>query len=244
VHSFVAVARERMAAGLGLRAAARSLVTRRKPSIRLGAPSRFAEGAWVRVKSEARVRETLDARDRLRGLWFVPAQWAYCDGVYQVSRVVRRMLDDHGTMRAISRTVLLDGPSCGGVHGDAGCGRYCPMMFRDDWLEPAEAPAEAPPPSTGKVRVKSVEAIEATLDRHRRHDGIRFMPEMRDFAGAVVDVDQRVTRVFELDAWRPLTIEAFLLRGLACTGAALGDDGPCHRACPFIWHGDWVEKLA
>src|SRR5260221_7718468 len=126
--------------GLGIKSGLVRLVRPPKPGPHLGRPSRFHEGNWVRVHGRDGVAATLDAGQRLRGLYFVPEQWNYCGGVYQVEQVLRRMIDDRGRFRAISGTVLLAGVDCGGPLGTAGCGRRCPLMFRDEWLEPVSAP--------------------------------------------------------------------------------------------------------
>jgi hypothetical protein len=132
--------------GLGIKSGLVRLLRPPKAGPHLGKPSRFAAGEWVRVRGKDSVRATLDANDKLRGLYFVPEQWNYCERVFQVEQVLRRMVDDRGRFRAVSGTVLLAGADCGGPSGTAGCGRRCPLMFRDEWLEPAsmlDAPRSA-----------------------------------------------------------------------------------------------------
>ncbi|HZD66518.1 MAG TPA: hypothetical protein VE152_10520, partial [Acidimicrobiales bacterium] len=102
---------------------------------RLGRPSGFEEGEWVRVKPAEEIRATLDATGSLRGLWFTEGQWSYCGRTFQVDRVVRRMLDDQYRMRSISRATALSGVTCQGLDGRSGCGRHCALLFRDEWLE-------------------------------------------------------------------------------------------------------------
>src|SRR5438067_1201750 len=76
-----------------------------------------------------------------------------------------RMLDDSGVFRPISRTVLLEGVNCGGIDGSHGCGKECPLMFRDEWLVPAAAPVQSAERAAGSlVRVRSEQEIRATLD--------------------------------------------------------------------------------
>ena len=162
-HGAVARLRWRLAQGLGLRSGLRAAIDTLRPAPRakvaphLGRPSRFAVGDWVRVRDRAAVEATLDAGRRMRGLVWVPSQWEACGRVYRVQKQVRRIVDDAGTMRAVSGTVLLEGCDCGGDAGDAGCGRRCPLMFRDAWLEPAAPPVERTiPREGGTVRVLSL----------------------------------------------------------------------------------------
>lgn len=206
-----------------------------------GAASRFPVGSWVRVLDREALRATLDESARLRGLKFVPTQWETCGQVYRVEKHVRRMRDDHGRIRAISGTVLLEGVTCAGRGPEpAGCGRHCPLMFRDEWLEPAEAPHRAPPlPFAGMhAHVRSLDEIRATLDVFGRRDGLTFMPEMASFAGKRFRVAGRLPQVFEYDRWTPPRAPIYVLEGLQCSGSAC--PGGCDRACALLWHGDWL----
>lgn len=246
-------------AGLGLRSGyGRIRTPPPAPSTHLGAPSRFSAGQLVRVRSRTELRATLDSLHRSRGLAFVPAQWSTSGRVYRVDRSVRRLVDDRGGLRPVSRTVLLEGASCDLGGDQLGCGRHCPLLFRDEWLEPVngatadgktttEAATSSPDRSTPAsalatwARVRPLNQIRATLDRAGRTDGVTFMPEMTRFAGARLSIVRQLTRVFEFDAWRPTRAPIYLLAGAQCTGAALGEEGPCDRACMLLWHGDWIE---
>jgi hypothetical protein len=243
-HTTVARVRGRLSRGLGIRSGVRRAL-RGQPRVdrRLGEPSRFEVGSYVRVLDEPAVRATLDAGDRLRGLAFVPTQWAACGKVYRVAAHVRRMRDDHGRYRPIARTVLLEGVTCAGEGPEpAGCGRHCPLMFRDDWLEPARAPHHGPPAARGGLhaRVRDPDEIFAGLDLHGRRDGVTFYPQMAALAGRRFAVANRLTRVFEHDRWVDTPRPVYLLDGVHCDGSALGDRGPCHRACALVWHEDWL----
>jgi CelD/BcsL family acetyltransferase involved in cellulose biosynthesis len=244
-HSFVERVRARLARGLGVKSSVRRLFAPPKPPRDpLGAASRFAPGDWVRVVEPERVRATLDRHGRDHGLSFVPTQWETCGGVYRVSRLVRRIRDDHGSMRPIGHTVLVEGVTCAGCGVEpAGCGRHCPLMFRDAWLEPADAPRREPPgPSAGRhARVRSVEQIKKGLDLHGRRDGLMFMPEMAGHAGKRFRVLQRLPRVFEYDRWVETRTPIYTLEGLNCSGAILKSKGPCDRACALLWHADWLD---
>lgn len=122
---------------------------RRTPPPQLGAPSRFAAGSWVRILEPERIFATLDAHKQSRGLLWAWQQWPYCGTVHRVLRPVQRMMDDAYTMRPISGTVLLDSVPCSGPLQRHGCGRDCPMMFRDEWLEAVPPPEAIPEAISG-----------------------------------------------------------------------------------------------
>jgi hypothetical protein len=246
----------RIGLGLGIRSGLKRLV--RPPPLvpRTGEASRFPPGSWLRVLSADRIRATLDSGGRTRGLAFVPVQWDTCGGTYRVKQPVMRLRDDHGRMRPVTRTVLLEGATCAGSGGDAasvqdaarsareekGCGRHCPLMFRDEWLERAEEPAHHPPSAYMGLRahILDLDEIRAGLDLHGRHQGVTFLPEMAAYAGKRFHVVGKITKVFEYDRWVPTRGALYLLEGLACTGRALEEAGPCDRACALLWHEDWL----
>ena len=236
----------RMKQGLGIKSGILRLLDRAPavpPHDPLGAPSRFAEGDWVRVRDEEGLRERLDGRSRLRGLDFTSGQWATCSKAYRVSKRVRRIIDDRGRMRPVSRTVLLAGVDCT-TCSTGGCGRHCAMMYRDEWLEPAEPPSEdlgAPRGDARFARIRSLEQILGQLDQLGQREGLLFMPEMARYAGDRVRILRQLSRVFEYDRWRKPPHPIYLFDGLHCTGGILGSDGPCDRACRLLWHADWTE---
>jgi hypothetical protein len=228
--------------GLRMGYGVRTNLKRIFPSQRAGEPSRFAEGDWVRVLDAERIRATLDPRSRTRGLLFLDYQWPFCGGTYRVQRVMTRMIDDSGIFRPISRTVLLEGVDCGGVSGREGCGRHCPIMFRDEWLEPAAAPAPRFERVVGScARVRPLAEIRATLDWLGKRDGLMFMPEMERWCGGVFRVTRRVQRVFECESHTRPRSPIYILDGLQCSGAVLAKKGPCDRRCSILWHADWLS---
>jgi hypothetical protein len=205
-----------------------------------GKPSSYAIGDWVRVNDADAIRATLDGRGALRGMTFTGPQWAYCGKTFQVDGVVRRIMNDFGVMRAVGRTVSLVGVTCGGPHNQGGCGRACPLLFRDEWLEPSSAEHADPPGEQRYARVKALDAIRATLAPDGRRDGVVFVPEMAKFAGARLPVAKRVEPV-RPTWWRRGRGEWYVLAGARCSGAILAAEGPCHRGCGLLWHRDWLE---
>lgn len=213
----------------------------RGPAVPLGEPSRFRVGDWVRVRDADEIRATLDAHDRLRGLLFTEAQWTYCGHTYRVDRVLRRLLDSGRRFKTIARTVSLDAVTCDGLDGTTGCGHSCSLYFRDEWLEPSTESAHVPREWGAWMRVRPWEEILRTLDRRGRREGLTAMPELEQYAGQTFPVVRRVE-----DAGAPIPaykkpLEAFILAGVRCTGAALAPLGQCDRNCAIFWHRDWLE---
>ena len=210
----------------------------------LGVVSQFPEGSWVRVRDEASIRKTLDASLCLRGLRSTAGQWKTCSNVYRVAKVVRRVVDDERCIRPVSSTVLLHGLDCTTNGAGAACGRYCPTWYRDEWLEPADPPAQEPQEHHGTLRcarIRPLEQILSRLDLLGQREGLAFMPEMGRYSGTRARILQRVSHVLEYNRWVGLRGGICILEGLHCTGAVLGSDGPCDRACRFLWHTDWLE---
>lgn len=235
----------RYAPGLGplraLKRAARRLPDRFSPHVGEGKPSRFGVGDYVRVRDVPAVRTTLDARGTLRGLEFTGPQWAYCDKTFRVQSVVTRMMNDAGRMRRVARTVTLEGVTCDGPGRDAGCGRACPLLFRDEWLEPSTADvAEPAEPAARYATVKPVAEIAASLDRAGRRDGVMFAPAMNAYAGRRYAVHKRVEAV-AATFWRRPRGEWYVLEGVRCLGEVLNGESPCHRGCGLLWHRDWLD---
>jgi CelD/BcsL family acetyltransferase involved in cellulose biosynthesis len=242
-HTLVQRIRGRIDAGLGIKSGIARVLHPPPPRDPLGEPSAFEPGAWVRVKPLEQLHETLDDDDRTRGLAFTGAQWETPGKVFRVVKQVRRLRDDHGRFRPVARTVLLDGVDCvGDLAEHAGCGRRCPMMYRDEWLEPASAPQRGPTSAriVRHARVRDLDEILAGLDPWGRRDGLTFMPEMRAYTGKRHTIASTLDRVFEYDRWTAPPKPIYILEDLCCTGAVVGDRGPCDRACALLWHEDWL----
>ena len=105
----------------------------------------YVVGDWVRVRSLAEIRATLDADGALEGMPFMAEMERYAGKVARVFRVVDRLYDYGGNKRlrwTRGSAVLLRTLRCdGSAHG--GCQAACYIMWKPAWLEPASPPETA-----------------------------------------------------------------------------------------------------
>ncbi len=211
-----------------------------RDGVDLGEPSRFHVGDWVRVKSVAEIRTTLDSNDELRGRKFLSNHRAYSGRTYRVERVIRRRPTHAYRMEKLSRTVALEDAICDAPDGTVGCGHACSLFFLDEWLEPSRAEESEPRAFTQTAKVKPYGEIAATLDAKGRLDGISFSPEMAAYAGREFPVVRQVEDIgVTLPKWKQPRAAFFILDGVRCSGQPRG--GHCDRNCGLFWHRSWLE---
>lgn len=220
------------------------LVRRQKRApVATGKPSAFPVGSIVRVKDAAAIGPLLDQRGRTRGLEWMASQWSSCGRTFRVQGHLRRMIDDAGVWRSVSRTVILEDVTCGVLSECDACGRECPIFFRDEWLEAADGvPERDERPYPFRVTVRTAEEIRRTLDAGGGTHGLKLMPEMLRYAGRSFGA-RKVERSGELSQIVPVEGDFYVLEHLQCDGTILRD-GPCERRCSLIWHGAWLRVEA
>jgi len=110
-------------------------------------------GEMVEVKTKEEILETLDERDRTRGLRFDREMLRYCGRRGRVLRRVDHIINEKtGKMLAInSDCIIIDGFVCtGDLH------RFCPRSifpyWRESWLNRVDEPAPSVPSSTPTSR--------------------------------------------------------------------------------------------
>ena len=92
------------------------------------------------------------------------------------------------------------------------------------------------------VRVKSAEAIAATLDAEGKNLGLAFEPEMKRYAGGVFQVEFPVRKIIQEETGlMSLLTGTVALRGLACQGICVRN---CPRANTLYWREIWLERVA
>lgn len=94
-----------------------------------------------------------------------------------------------------------------------------------------------------RVRVRSVQEIEATLNHSRRLRGCSFALEMEQYCGTMQRVLKPVERFVDERDYRILKTRGIvILEGLTCQG--MGSFGRCDRNCYFFWREEWLEKIS
>ncbi|WP_169981223.1 hypothetical protein [Microbispora sp. H10836] len=92
------------------------------------------------------------------------------------------------------------------------------------------------------VRVKSREAIVATLDTKRLNRGMGFEEEMARYCGRVARVAARVERCIDEKTGRMLQMKnpCIILDGVVCAGVYKAN---CPRAFVPFWREIWLERV-
>ena len=92
-----------------------------------------------------------------------------------------------------------------------------------------------------RVRVKSADAIRATLDPQGKHRGMSFVPvEMLTHCGQEYQVHKRVGTIFLEESRQNRKLKnTVLLSGVQCQGIGLD----CDRSCYLFWREAWLEKV-
>jgi hypothetical protein len=104
-------------------------------------PFHVKAGDLVRVKSYPEVLETLDAKNKHRGMYFGSEEVPYCGKTFKIRAVVRRIIHEQtGKMVNLrGNNVILDGAWCGARYSDRRM--FCPRaifpIWREQWLESA-----------------------------------------------------------------------------------------------------------
>lgn len=102
------------------------------PTLSLG----LRPGEWVRVKIKEEILQTLDRRNRNRGLWFDREMLRYCGGRFRVLKRVDRLIEEKSgrLVRLKTPCVILDGVTARGEFY-----RFNPqndyILWREIWLE-------------------------------------------------------------------------------------------------------------
>lgn len=133
---------------------ARQFATVRREARRLDAgasagtlsPLGLKPGDWVRVKSAAAIRATLDADDRFERLAYMDVVMdRFCGRTLQVRTRVERFFDERTwRMMKLRNVVLLEGAYClpdvDAPVSWAGCQRHCFLFWKEAWLERVPGP--------------------------------------------------------------------------------------------------------
>jgi hypothetical protein len=104
--------------------------------------------------------------------------------------------------------------------------------------------ATAPALKAGdRVRVRSHQEIQATLNPWGELKGCSFMEGMTQYCGTSQRVFKSIERFMDERNYQMRKAHGIvLLEGVLCEGTdALGR---CDRSCLFFWREEWLEKIA
>jgi hypothetical protein len=101
----------------------------------LGICNSYVVGDLVKVRSFDEIAKTLDERDSLEGLPFMPEMRQYCGQNARVFRCADKIWDYNRSqkIRRLKDAVLLIGLRCSGSDHD-GCQAGCYLIWKTDWL--------------------------------------------------------------------------------------------------------------
>ena len=115
-------------------------VSERKVSQDVNRPLRLRAGDWVEVKSAEQILATLDSRQCVSGLPFMPEMLQYCGKRFRVFKAAHKTADviESFSIRRMENTVHLEGLRCDGEsHG--GCQAGCLLFWKECWLTRVDA---------------------------------------------------------------------------------------------------------
>jgi hypothetical protein len=126
------------------------------------------------------------------------------------------------------------------------------LVYLQNWLRRRSRPSLAAPGAQAqptpalqagdRVRVRSRQEIQASLNEWNALGGCGFMEEMWAYCGTTQQVLKPVTRFLdERDYKIKRGRRVVILEDVTCQGTL--DFGPCDRNCFFFWREEWLEKI-
>ena len=125
-------------------------------------------GELVRVKPLDQILETLDTRNRNRGMLFAPEMVRFCGSTFKVSKRVYRIIDEKkGCMMEFSNPcIILQNVYCLSEFSEhrVFCPRSIYPYWREIWLERVSPNSEAAAPSLHAIRTLGAVANHGSID--------------------------------------------------------------------------------
>jgi hypothetical protein len=155
-------------------------------------------GEWVEVRSLSEIMKTLDERQTLDGLPFMPEMLQYCGKRFRVYKVAHKTCDtiENYVIRRMDNAVHLEGVRCDGS-GHGGCQAGCMVFWKDAWLRRVpRADGSASPggaPSEPDASPTSLEALQraARLPQGEGETEERYRCQATDLLKATQEVRHR-----------------------------------------------------
>lgn len=93
-----------------------------------------------------------------------------------------------------------------------------------------------------RVRVRSREEINSTLDPFKELKGCAFLPDMYQYCGTQQRVLKPMQRFMDERDYKLKKVRGvILLEHVICSGTPVF--GPCDRCCFLFWREEWLEKI-
>jgi hypothetical protein len=136
-------------------------------------PLGLHSGEWVSVRSVEEILATLDDRQSLGGLPFMPEMLQYCGKTFRVFKTAHKTCDTTGSfiIRRMTNAVHLEGLRCDGeAHG--GCQAGCLLFWKEAWLKRAAddrtlAGDSDPRPESERGEARDAVDLSPLFDRTR-----------------------------------------------------------------------------
>jgi hypothetical protein len=124
---------------------------------RTESPLNLRAGEWVEVRSAAEILATLDDKQTLGGLPFMPEMLQYCGKRFRVYKSAHKTCDTikFYIIYKMDATVHLEDVRCDGS-GHDGCQAKCLIFWKEAWLKrvpDGDAPAAQPVPAAAMTTV-------------------------------------------------------------------------------------------
>ena len=96
--------------------------------------------------------------------------------------------------------------------------------------------------SGDRVKVRSREEIDSTLDPFKELKGCAFLPAMYQYCGTQQRVLKSMQHFMDERDYKLKKVRGvILLENIICDGAPAF--GPCDRCCFLFWREEWLEKI-
>jgi len=93
-----------------------------------------------------------------------------------------------------------------------------------------------------RVKVRSWDEIQPTLDPFKELKGCAFLPEMQQYCGTTQRVLQVMERFLDERDYKVKKVRGIiLLDDVICRGTPVF--GRCDRCCHLFWRAEWLEKV-
>jgi hypothetical protein len=177
-------------------------VSERKASQDVDRPLRLRAGDWVEVKGSEQILATLDSRQCVSGLPFMPEMLQYCGKRFRVFKTAHKTADviEAFSIRRMENTVHLEGLRCDGEsHG--GCQAGCLLFWKECWLTRVDANKPTDKDSASGEYTTASATARAVLDSATRAPRADGQPEK--YQCQATELLNATTRVLRRERFDP-----------------------------------------